>query len=325
MLVFEWLWVFLFLPLPLLVYWLLPPVKQSTTILWVPFVEEFASNQTTTEAKQTSWWQVGLLSLLWLLLVIATARPQWLGDAIALPVNGRDILLAVDLSYSMKEQDFIINGQTVNRLQAIQKVAGEFIQRREGDRIGLILFGEQAYLQAPLTFDRQTVQTLLDEAIIGLAGKATAIGDAIGLAIKYLNRQSQSNKLLILLTDGANTAGNVKPLQAAALAKEQGLKIYTIGVGADELMVRSLFGMHKINPSEDLDETTLKAIATETNAQYFRARDSQALEKIYQILDQLEPVANEQHYFRPQQSLFYWPLALALLIATYLVLVNQYR
>lgn len=146
-------------------------------------------------------------------------------------------MLAVDLSGSMEMEDFVVADQVVNRLVATQQVAGQFIERRTGDRVGLILFGEKAYLQAPLTFDRTTVRTLLDEAVIGLAGDKTAIGDAIGLAIKRLRNNPAHQRVLILLTDGANTAGEIPPLQAAELAAQEGLRIHTIGVGADEWIV----------------------------------------------------------------------------------------
>jgi Ca-activated chloride channel family protein len=199
-------------------------------------------------------------------------------------------------------------------------VAGDFINRRAGDRLGLILFGTQAYLQTPLTFDRKTVMTLLDESAIGLAGDNTAIGDAIGLAVKRLKNQQVNSRVLILLTDGANTAGEVSPLKAAELAAENQLKIYTIGIGADEMLVRSFFGAQKVNPSQDLDEKTLTAIAEKTGGVYFRARNTDELNKIYQLLDQLEPVEKDKQYFRPRSELYYWPLTGALLLAAAIAL-----
>ena len=227
--------------------------------------------------------------------------------------NGRDLMLAVDLSGSMEVQDFFINKRAVDRLTAIKYVAGDFINRRVGDRLGLILFGTQAYLQTPLTFDRKTVMTLLNESAIGLAGDNTAIGDAIGLAIKRLKNQPADSRVLI--TDGANTAGEVSPLKAAELAAANKLKIYTIGVGADEMIVRSFFGSRKVNPSADLDENTLVKIAESTGGRYFRARNADELNNIYMLLDQLEPIEKDKQFFRPRTDLFYWPLALALLLA----------
>jgi len=181
--------------------------------------------------------------------------------------------------------------------------------------VGLILFGTQAYLQTPLTFDRKTVITLLNESAIGLAGDNTAIGDAIGLAVKRLKNQPANSRVLILLTDGANTAGEVSPIKAAELAAENQLKIYTIGIGADEMQVRSFFGSRTVNPSRDLDEKTLTAIADTTGGRYFRARNTEELDKIYQLLDELEPVEKDKQYYRPRSELYPWPLGLALALS----------
>ena len=209
----------------------------------------------------------------------------------------------------------ILNKAAVNRLKVVKKVAGEFIQRRHGDRVGLILFGSRAYLQTPLTFDTETTATLLEESEIGLAGRETAIGDAIGLAVKRLRDDAAAERVLVLLTDGANTSGEVQPLQAAGFAARDGLTVYTVGVGADEMMVQDFFGSRVVNPSADLDEDTLKAIADQTGGRYFRARDAESLEKIYQILDELEPVESDVEIIRPVDELFYWPLGIAYVLA----------
>lgn len=312
---FEWPWLLLALPLPLLVRWLLPAkmtVEQAA--LKVPFLDDFTDAETKT-ATSNQKWPLLIASIAWVLLVIACTRPQWLGEPIEQAVSGRDLMLAVDLSGSMEVQDFVINKQAVDRLTAIKYVATDFINRRVGDRLGLILFGTQAYLQTPLTFDRKTVMTLLNESAIGLAGDNTAIGDAIGLAIKRLKNQPAESRVLILLTDGANTAGEVSPLKAAELAAASKLKIYTIGVGADEMVVRSFFGNRKVNPSADLDENTLVKIAESTGGRYFRARNADELNNIYMLLDQLEPIEKDKQFFRPRTDLFYWPLALALALA----------
>ena len=319
---FEWPWLLVALPLPLIVRRLMPPdqpVQQAA--LKVPFLDDFSED----EAKSVSQrrrWPLSLSIIAWLLLVIASIRPQWLGEPIEQAVSGRDLMLAVDLSGSMEEQDFIINNRRVDRLTATKWVAGQFIERRVGDRLGLILFGTQAYLQTPLTFDRKTVLTLLNESALGLAGENTAIGDAIGLAVKRLKNQQADSRVLILLTDGANTAGEVLPIKAAELAAEHHLKIYTIGIGADEMVVRSFFGARKINPSVDLDEDTLTTIAEKTGGRYFRARNTEELEQIYHILDQLEPVEKDKQYFRPRSELFYWPLSFALLIAAVITIAR---
>jgi len=239
-------------------------------------------------------------------------------------VSGRDLMLAVDVSGSMDEEDFVIDSSQVDRLTATKHVASAFIERRTGDRLGLILFGTTAYLQTPLTFDRKTVVTLLNEAFIGITDDepATSIGDAIGLAVKHLKDEKANSRVLVLLTDGANTAGEITPLQAAKIAADHQLKIYTIGIGADQMLVRSFFGNRKVNPSRDLDEKTLTAIADKTNGRYFRARNKEELENIYALLDQLEPVEKSKQFYRPMSELYPWPLALSLLLTSVIVLIR---
>jgi len=316
MMQFEWPWLWLLLPLPWLLRRLLPAVPpRGDAALRVPFLEDFSAAHGSPQPAAPQGWPLWVAAMAWLLLIAALTRPQWLGDAVELPVSGRDLMLAVDLSGSMEVEDFQWQGELVNRLVATKVVASRFIDRRMGDRLGLILFGQQAYLQTPLTFDRETVKQLLLESAIGLAGKETAIGDAIGLAVKRLRDHPANSRVLILLTDGANTAGEVDPLKAAELAAEAKLKIYTIGIGADEMLVRSLFGTRRVNPSQDLDEKNLRAIADTSGGRYFRARDMQELEQIYQLLDELEPVDEEAQYFRPVHALYPWPLAAALLLA----------
>ena len=313
----HWPWLLLLTPLPLLIRLLLPAQPEmQLAALKIPFLEDFGTGESRVAAIERRW-PLWLAALAWCCLVLAAARPQWLGEPLELSVSGRDLMLAVDVSGSMHERDFVIEGKTVDRLTAIKSVAGEFIQRRVGDRLGLILFGTQAYLHVPLTFDRKTVRTLLNEAFIGITEDEpqTSIGDAIGLAIKRLQNQKTDSRVLILLTDGANTAGELTPLKAAELAAEHHLKIYTIGIGADEMLVRSLFGARRVNPSVDLDEKTLTAIADTTGGRYFRAHNSEELAQIYYMLDQLEPVEKDKQYFRPKSELFYWPLALALGLA----------
>jgi Ca-activated chloride channel family protein len=311
-------WFFLALPLPWLVRRFVPPYSGVVRAsLRVPFLDELEAlpGAGTHQPLLSQEWRLWLAVLAWVLLVTASARPQWLGDPVEQAVSGRDLLMAVDLSGSMEIADFKLGNQQVDRLTATKAVAGQFIERRVGDRIGLILFGDHAYLQAPLTFDRKTVHTLLDESAIGLAGEKTAIGDAIGLAVKRLRDNPENQRVLILLTDGANTAGVVSPLQAAELAAKEKLKIYSIGVGADVMLVRDFFGTRRVNPSSDLDEDTMRALADKTGGRYFRARDTAELGQIYQLLDELEPAVKEQRSYRPREELFPWFLGVALLIA----------
>ncbi|MGD2119931.1 MAG: VWA domain-containing protein [Chromatiales bacterium] len=310
---FAWPWLLTAVILPWLVYRLLPRANTHQVALLFPFYGMLQSlqHQQTLQQSKRGYRLLALFG--WLLLVIAAARPQWIGESIHIPVSGRTMMLAVDISGSMTNEDMQLNGQPVSRLTAVKALAGEFIEQRSGDYLGLILFGRHAYLQAPLSYDRRTVRILLNEAAVGLAGKETAIGDAIGLAVKRLRKQPAENRILVLLTDGANTYGYVDPLKAADLAAQEGIRIYTIGVGDDHVMVPGFLGAQLLG--NDLDEDTLKAIASKTSGRYFRARDSRQLRQIYALLDEIEPAADVSQTFRPVQELYAWPLALALAIA----------
>lgn len=316
----AWPWLLALAPVPWILRWLLPESRSSGQLaLRVPWYNEVSGSKGGSLRRPLL---AVLAAAVWLLLVFAAARPQWVGEVQELPVTGRDLLLAVDISGSMDTQDMAWQGRSVNRLVVVKEVAGDFIERRRGDRVGLVLFGSRAYLQTPLTFDTETTATLLSEAEIGLAGRETAIGDAIGLAVKRLRDDSATDRVLVLLTDGANTSGEVQPLQAAEFAAREGLTVYTVGVGADEMRVQDFFGSRVVNPSADLDEETLQAIAARTGGRYFRARDAAGLARIYDILDELEPVESDVETIRPVNELFYWPLGLAWIIAVLASLVT---
>ncbi|SDX09809.1 vWA domain-containing protein [Marinobacter mobilis] len=276
----------------------------------------------TTRGSQPPLWRKVLLTVVWALLVIALARPQYVGESVQLPVTGRDLLLAVDISPSMDERDMVVSGRTINRLQAVKRVLHEFIDKRQGDRLGLLLFGTAPYIQAPLSFDHRTIRLLLDEAGIGMAGRATAIGDAMGLAIKRLRDRPEDQRVVILLTDGANTAGEISPDVATGIARDAGVRIYTIGIGAESLIQRGLLGSRRVNPSRDLDEALLKRIASETGGQYFRARSLPELELIYENINQLEPIELEGQHYRPVTELYYWPAGAAALVWLLLPFAN---
>ena len=312
----AWPWALLALPLPLLARWLLPEARGLAEAgLRVPNLVGFETLRDRSDTEQLMNWRVWVAVLAWCLLVLAAARPERIGSELDVPVAGRNLMLAVDLSGSMDQKDFELAGRRVDRLTATKAVASDFISRREGDRIGLILFGERAYLQVPLTLDRDTVRILLLEAEIGLAGEKTAIGDAITLAVRRVHEQKDESgdQVLVLLTDGANTAGEVQPLKAAELAQQVGLRIYTIGIGAESMDVSSLVGGRRnINPSADLDEATLTQIAQLTGGRYFRATDTASLQDIYSLVDELEPVEEPESGFRPVKSYYAWPLGAAL-------------
>lgn len=309
----AWPWLLAALPLPLLALLLPAAPDAPAPALRFPFFNALHATLGSNR-RQRSRLRLGVAVLAWLLLVAAAARPQMMGETVHLPVASRSIMLAVDLSGSMRARDMQSGIQSISRLAAVKAVAGDFIERRAGDRLGLILFGDEAYVQVPLTLDRRTVNTLLDEALIGLAGRQTAIGDAIGLAIKRLRDEPVDNRVLILLTDGANNAGNVDPLKAADLAARDGVRIYTIGVGSDRMMVEGTFGIPQIVAS-DLDEHTLTAIAEKTGGRYFRATDLATLAQIYDLLDEIEPLSEAEQNWRPVDELYAWPLAAALLLS----------
>jgi Ca-activated chloride channel family protein len=325
----AWPWVLLAAPLPILVRYLVPEsVELQDAGLKVPSLQGFSMLANRAESEQLLNWRFWVAAVAWILLVVAAARPERIGDELDVPVSGRNLMLAVDLSGSMDQKDFELGNRRVDRLTATKAVASDFIGRREGDRIGLILFGERAYLQVPLTLDRETVKVLLLEAFIGLAGEKTAIGDAITLAVKRIYDQGDNadEQVLVLLTDGANTAGEVEPLKAAQLAQQVGLRVYTIGIGAEQIEVASVLGGRRnVNPSADLDEATLTAIADQTGGRYFRAKDTAGLQDIYQLLDELEPVEEPEAGFRPVKSMYFLPLAASLALAALLCLTSLLR
>jgi Ca-activated chloride channel homolog len=321
---FAWPWIFVLLPLPWLLRIVLPVADSGEAALKIGFLSELEGLAgRRARANLPAWRQMAPYLLLWLLLLMAAARPQWLGEPLPIAASGRDLLLAVDVSGSMDYPDMHWNDDDVSRLTLVKHLLGDFIASREGDRVGLILFGSRAYVQAPLTFDRHTVRVWLDEARIGIAGKNTAIGDAIGLALKRLRQRPAQSRVLILVTDGANNSGEIDPVTAARLAAGEGVKIYTIGMGADPNQNGSL-SLLGLSPSLDLDEPGLKEIAEITGGQYFRARDGQQLQKIKQTLDKLEPVAQQPTQARPAQPLYQWPLAAALLMSLLLVVRERW-
>ena len=321
MITLDWPWLLLLAPVPWLVRRLLPPASHTPAgAVRVPFFDEVRSLQRPvaqlTGVRSVENW---LMWLAWLALVLAAAKPHYVADSVQTTVSGRDVVLAIDISGSMERPDFTVDGQKASRLGVVKYVASEFVERREGDRLGLVLFGARAYLQTPLTFDRETVVAMLNEAEIGLAGKQTAIGDAIGLSLKRMRAAEQQDRVLILLTDGANTTGAMAPARAAQLAAHDGLRIYTIGIGADQVL-NTVFGTVELRASADLDEPTLTEIAEITGGRYFRAANTEQLRDIYHELDRLEPIEFDDQRFRPTRSLYYWPLALALALTMWMAI-----
>ncbi|MBA2653905.1 MAG: VWA domain-containing protein [Gammaproteobacteria bacterium] len=319
MMSFDNLWWLVLLPLPWIIRQVIKPVlTQYDAGLKVPFFS-YLQTLKKNETKKLEFKQLNLAYFVWLLLLIAAAGPEWEGKAIHLPRAGRDILLAIDISGSMQIPDMQVNNQPTDRLTVVKNVAEHFINDRSGDRMGLVLFGTKAYLQTPLTFDLETVRHMLLDATVGLAGTQTAIGDAIGMSIKHLKNYPNDNKVLILLTDGVNNEGSVTPLEAAKIAAKYGIRIYTVGLGSNQIVVPSLLGPQILSGEYELDEDTLKEIASVTKGMYFRAKDPEELMTVYEQLNKIEARMGEKEVFRPKTPLYYWPLGLAFLLVMYVI------
>jgi Ca-activated chloride channel family protein len=322
---FAWPWFWLAFPLPWLVRWLLPAQRSRSDALQVPYghamqaIAQRGGRGSPRRAAALAW-------LAWFLLCAAAARPQQFGEAVTPPVSGRDLMLAVDLSGSMTEPDMELGGAVVDRLTAAKAVLADFLDRRDGDRVGLLVFGQRAYAMTPLTRDLKTVREQLRDAVAGLAGRETAIGDAIALAVRRLRMQQDGQRVLILLTDGVNSAGVLTPQKAAELAKEERVRIHTIAFGSDGGL--SLFGIPLPMPAsaaEAIDEATLRDVAKQTGGRFYRARDTGELAGIYAELDRLEPVEQPGKAVRPRIERYAWPLAAALAVALLVLLLPRRR
>lgn len=310
---FLWVWMVAFLPLPWILRILLKPAEKKHVPLLAPHLLKRLSGRLSQapyrlngQGRTVPWFYL----LLWGLLILAAMRPVWFLAPATFNASGKDIMLGVDLSGSMEKNDMTLDGNAVDRLTSVKAVVSDFIRKRRGDRMGLVVFGTQAFLQSPLTYDLHTVNTLLQETEIGMAGNNTAIGDAIGITLKHLKQMHQKHAVMILLTDGSNTAGAVQPMDAAKQAKKMGLKIYTIGIGRAPASAMSVFF-----GGNDMDVATLKAIAKMTGGQFFSASDTNQLNEVYQTINKLESTEHQIHQYRQREELFVWPLGLALLLS----------
>lgn len=304
MIALAWPWVLLALPLPLLMRVLLPARPPTAGVaLRLPTLNGLAALAAPAPASR---WRQALAALIWLLLVLAAARPQTAGAPLPLPLAGRDLLLAVDISGSMERTDFALGGAPVTRLELVKATARGLIARRPQDRLGLILFASQAAVLTPLTYDHGALTGMLDEAVVGLAGPDTAIGDAIGLAVKRLTGAPPGERVLVLFTDGASNAGVLDPLTAAGLAAAAGIRIHAIGLGQPP---------GASGAGDDLDPALLRAIAERTGGRAFRASDADQLARVSRLLDQLEPSTRAEQTYRPLRERYAWPAAAALVLA----------
>jgi Ca-activated chloride channel homolog len=304
----EYPWLLLVLPLPLLVWWLLPPYGERTRAIRVPFFDELArvTGQTPSRGAvilRSNWLRRILAPLCWALAVLALAGPQWLEPPVERTESARDLLLAIDLSGSMATQDFVDAGHRTDRLTAVKGVVDDFIQRRKTDRLGLIVFGTNAFPQAPLTLDHVAVRELLDELRVGMAGPQTALGDAIGMAVKMTEHSQQRDRVLILLTDGNDTASRLPAEKAAAIARDHHIVIDTIGIGDPNA-----------TGEDRVDLEALKRIAKITGGHSYRGENRKQLMDIYALLDRMTPGKVKHSVYRPKVKLYYYPLGAALLL-----------
>jgi len=320
---FHWPWFAVLLPLPLLIWRFWPHKRKPAdfqdhgngTTLLHPALGRLASTFLTARSltHMGSLQRTIMLALLWVALIVALMRPQWLEPYTEVRTEGYDLMLAVDTSRSMEALDFTVNNRQVTRMAVIKGVLGRFIKAREGDRIGMVVFGSQAFILSPMTLDVQAVHTLVDSIVARMAGDGTAIGDAIGLSVKKLRERPEGSRVLILVTDGENTEGSLPPKLAAQLAAHEGIRIYTIGVGSKGLV--PFFEDGQLTQVKmEIDEDLLTEIASMTGGAYFRATDTNALEQIYQRVDALEKTQAESRTVMLPQPLYRWPLGLALLI-----------
>ena len=316
------------LPLPWIFRRLLPAMAPTGAALRMPHGGRLLADGEPASGNRGSHARIRLRLVLavlaWMLLCVAAARPQQLGDPVQPPHAARDLMLAVDLSGSMADEDMVLGGRPVDRLTAAKAVLADFLDRREGDRVGLLVFGRRAYMLAPPTHDLDTVRQQLLDTAVGLAGRETAIGDAIGLAVKRLAGDAAAGtgeRVLVLLTDGVNTAGMLEPVQAAELARAHGVRVHTVafgGIGGG----LSMFGFRMQVPGggEAIDEDTLQAVAEATGGRMFRARDAAELAGIYAEIDRIEPVERPAPAARPRIERYAWPLGAALACAALLLL-----
>jgi len=303
---------FFLLPLPLLIYFLVPPLRQQKTFMTVPFFKNFIeatgiSGKTGVSVSQKKVINIITLGIIWILFVGALASPRLVGEPEQKIKTARSLMFAVDLSGSMATTDWQIEGKRTSRWEAVKQVMAEFIERREGDRIGLILFGTQAYLQVPFTSDLNVVNQYLQESEVGMPGERTAIGNAISLGVRLFEADSVERKVMILLTDGVDSGSEVNPIQAARAAAIDRVVIYTIGIGDPRAKIF------------EVDEPMMRQISKDTNGQYFLAMDEQQLEAVYNTLDELEPIEYEEESYRPATLLYYYPLIALIIIG----LLNQ--
>lgn len=306
-------------------------LAKDNSAIKIPFFDDIKSLPTikrqgvvnSFNQRENNYFLRFLSFIAWVCLTLSVMRPVSLGEKIPITKEARNLILAIDLSGSMHEMDFVLNNRPIDRLRIAKKLSKEFIKNRKGDRVGAVVFGTDAHLFIPLTFDTDTADELLNELDFSLVNGKTAIGDAIGVSLKSFKDIKSESSVLILLSDGTSNAGVLSNEEATSIAKKMGVKIYTVGIGAKKMAVASLFGRTEyVNPSYDMDEDALKKIATETGGKYFRAMDTKSFEDIYKEIDKIEKIETESTFIQPKKELFYYPLLVAFALFSLIVLLK---
>lgn len=307
--------VFWLMPLPLLVYWLLPPLRRRSDVVLVPFAERAATAADQKLRKNAwvsrrNWFQWIFLLLAWSCFLGALARPQLIGKAEMTVKTARSFVVAADISFSMANKDWVVGSQRLSRWQAVKQVMADFIAGRDGDRLALVFFGTHAYLQTPFTTDLKVVDWFLEETEVGMAGQMTSVGKAIGFGIRLFKEDTLDQKVMLILTDGRDGGKGITPMDAAHLAKRDSIKIYTLGIGDPDA------------PGSDLDEESLKSVSEITGGRYFRAIDQQQLQEAYTTLSELEPMEFEEEEYKPVTALYHYPLVTSIILGFVLLFIR---
>lgn len=315
MLTFVWPFVAFLLPIPFVLFL----IKKKTTepkvasALYVPFFKGLKKECQTIEHHISFWSSLFFLSG-WIALCLAGMRPVFIGEPISVKARERQLMLVLDVSGSMEEDDFVLGNRRISRLNMVKYLSDDFLKKRKGDAVGLTLFGSEPYTYIPLTSDVDTASQMLSELDVGMAGDQTAIGDALGLAVQSMKDIKNESKVIVFMSDGNANAGGLSPAQGLELAQKDGVKVYTIGIGGRPYTVNTFFGKRRVNPAAGLDEETLQKIATQTGGKYFRATTTADMQAIYDEIDKLEPIEEETHVIYPTKELYFYPLLLALIL-----------
>ena len=315
MLTFVWPFIAVLLPIPFALFLMKKKATEPkvATALYVPFFKELKKECQTIQSH-ISFWSALFFFLSWIALCLSGMRPVFIGEPVSTQARQRQLMLVLDVSGSMEEDDFVLKNRRISRMNMVKLLSDDFLKKRKGDAVGLTLFGSEPYVYIPLTADVDTASQMLSELDVGMAGDQTAIGDALGLAVQTMKNIKNESKVIVFMSDGNANAGGLSPEQSLEMAKKDGIRVYTIGIGSLPYTVNTFFGRRQVNPASGLDEKTLRKIAEHTGGKYFRATTTADMHKIYDEIDKLEPIDTETNIIYPTKELYYYPLLLALIL-----------